>query len=304
MMDKLFQEFLDRPEITKYTRNKYFYSLRPFIALHDGKRPSDIQQADIVRYIASKTEYAEPTRAKLRGCLLAFFNFCIKKGECEENPVKDTQTFRDWPRRIHLPDEVGVIAALETAVMMNESENQYAIRDGLIFSLAAVSGNRRDELRQLPMDDLLVALTQPEKLDNGENVYRVYTSGKTGEAICRFTQFHVPMFHNYFAVRPITPSPFVFVNMYKHHEFYGQQLSLVGISRVRKRVCKRANVDLITYQELRRRLATMIARSVNVDVAAQTLNHSPRSGDRVIREYYFDPDKTAVDTAVSQFAYQ
>ena len=303
-MDKLFQEFIDRPEITKFTRNKYFYSLRPFIALHDGKQANAITQADIVRYIASKTEYADPTRAKLRAGLLAFFNFCIKKGECEQNPVKDTKRFRDWPRRIHLPNEDGVIAALETAVMMNESENPYAIRDGLIFSLAAVSGNRRDELRQLPMDDLLIALAQPEKLDNGESLYRVYTKGKEGDAICRFTEFHVPMFHNYFAVRPAAKSPFVFVNMYKHHEFYGQQLSLVGISRVRKRVCNRAGVDLITYQELRRRLATMIARSVNVDVAAQTLNHSKHSGDRVIRAYYFDPDKAAVDTAVSQFAYQ
>jgi len=303
-MNKLFDQFLDRPDISKHTREKYFYRLRPFMALHEGKRPNDITQADIVRYISSKTDWADPTRALLRSCLLAFFNFCIKQGDCAANPVQDTVTFRDWPRRIHLPAEDGVQAALETAVMMNDGENPYAIRDGLIFSLAAVSGNRRDELRQLPMDDLLIALAQPEKLDDGGNLYRVYTTGKEGEAICRFTEFHVPMFHNYFAVRPITPSPFVFVNMYKHHEFFGQQLSLVGISRVRKRVCKRAGVDLITYQELRRRLATKIARDFNVDIAAHALNHSPRSGDRVIREHYYDPDKTAVDTAVSQFAYQ
>ena len=197
-MNELFTEFLDRPEITKHTREKYFYRLRPFIALHDGKRPSEIEQADIVRYIASKTDWAEPTRALLRSCLLAFFNFCIKKGECAANPVQDTVTFRDWPRRIHLPNEDGVQAALETAVLMNDSENPYAIRDGLIFALAAVSGNRRDELRQLPMDDLQTALNTPEKLEDGGNVYRVYTTGKEGEAICRFTDFHVPMFYNYF----------------------------------------------------------------------------------------------------------
>lgn len=303
-MNKLFDQFLDRPEITKHTREKYFYRLRPFMALHEGKRPNDITQADIVRYISSKTDWAEPTRALLRSCLLAFFNFCIKQGDCAANPVQDTVTFRDWPRRIHLPAEDGVQAALETAVMMNDGENPYAIRDGLIFSLAAVSGNRRNELRQLPMDDLLTSLDQPEKLDGGGNLYRVYTTGKEGEAICRFTEFHVPMFHNYFAVRPVTKSPFVFVNMYKHHEFFGQQLSLVGISRVRKRVCKKARVELVTYQELRRRLATRIAREFNVDVAAHALNHSPHSGDRVIRAHYYDPDKAAVDTAVNTFAYQ
>lgn len=303
-MDALFNQFLDRPEITKYTRNKYFYNLRPFIALHDGKPANAITQADIVRYIASKTEYAEPTRAKLRACLLAFFNFCIKQGACADNPVQDTAIFRDWPRRIHLPNEEGVQAALEMAIIMNDGENPIAIRDGLIFALAAVSGNRRDELRRLPMDDLLVALEAPETLESGELVYRVYTEGKEGEAICRFTAFHVRMFYNYLAVRPLTACPFTFVNMSQKHPLYGRQLSLVAISRVRARVCKRAGVDLITYQELRRRLATMIARAVNVDVAAQTLNHSAHSGDRVIRAFYFDPDKTAVDAAVSQFAYQ
>lgn len=303
-MQKLFEQFLDRPEITPYTRNKYLYSLRPFIALHDGKQASDITQADIVRYIASKTDYADPTRAKLRGCLLAFFNFCIKQGACTDNPVQETRNFRDWPRRIHLPNEEGVQAAIDTAIMMNDGENPVDIRDGLIFALAAVSGNRRDELRRLPMDDLLTAIASPEMLDNGKDVYRVYTNGKTGEAICRFMSAHVDMFANYFAVRPLTSCPFVFVNMNPNHEAYGRQLSLTAISRVRKRVCKRAGVDLITYQELRRRLATKIARAVNVDVAAQALNHSAHSGDRVIRAFYFDPDKTAVDAAVSQFAYQ
>jgi len=240
----------------------------------------------------------------MRASLHAFFNFCIKRGACEQNPVADTRTIRDWPRRIHLPDEDGVRAALETAVIMNDGDNPYAIRDGLIFTLAAVSGNRRDELRRLPIADLLTALNNPETLTDGSHVYRVYTTGKTGEAICRFTQFHVPMIYNYLAVRPITDSKFLFVNMNKYHEFFGQQLSLVAISRVRARVCKRAGVDLITYQELRRRLATKIARAINVDVAAQTLNHSAHSGDRVIRAYYFDPDKAAADAAVSQFCYQ
>ncbi len=303
-MNELFQEFLDRPEISKHTRMKYFYRLRQFMELHKGKRPDDITQEDIVTYIANKIDLADPSRALLRGCMLAFFNFCIKKGECAANPVQDTVTFRDWPRRIHLPNEDDVIAALKTAVSMNDSENPYAIRDGLIFALAAVSGNRRNELRQLPLNDLLESLKQPETLENGTNLYRVYTYGKTGEAICRFTMFHRPMFMNYLRIRPLTACEFVFVNLNKHHEQYGRQLSLVGISRVRKRVCDRAGVDLITYQELRRRLATKIARAVNVDIAAQALNHSKHSGDRVIRTFYFDPDKTAVDTAVSQVAYQ
>ena len=41
----------------------------------------------------------------------------------------------------------------------------------------------------------------------------------------------------------------------------------------------------------------MIARSEGVDVAALLLNHSPHSGDRVIRAYYYDPDKERADRA-------
>lgn len=66
------------------------------------------------------------------------------------------------------------------------------------------------------------------------------------------------------------------------------------------KICKDAKIEVIIYQELRRRLATIIARSAGVDVAAQALNHSPHTGDRVIRLFYYNPDLEAVDKATCE----
>jgi hypothetical protein len=107
------------------------------------------------------------------------------------------------------------------------------------------------------------------------------------------------MIQRYLAIRPQTPCPYTFVNLNPNHDRYGLQLSLVGFDRVRPKLCKRAGVPVITYQELRRRIGTKIAKATNPTMAAQALNHSKHSGDRVIRLFYFDPDKTAVDEQIA-----
>jgi integrase len=291
-----FELFLEREGLSEFTRQKYQYRLRPFVLLHGQKLPAAITKDDVARFIASKPALADPSKQLLRNSLHALFAYCLK-GTGSPNPVSGIPKWRDYPRRVHLPDETAVMVALETAVTMNEGMHPPSIRDGLIFALAVVSGNRRGELRNLPLVDVLEALEHPESGEGG-NVYRVYTNGKTGDAICRFTEFHRPMIARYLAVRPATLSPAIFVNLNTTHPKYGQKLSLVAFDRVRPRVCKIAGVQNVTYQELRRRLATHIARAVNVDVAAQALNHSPHTGDRVIRAHYYDPDKAQVDAAL------
>jgi len=283
-----FQEFLDRDTISPFTRDKYFYRLRPFIALHGQKQSEEITTAMIAQYIDAQTQLADPSKALLRGCFHALMAFC----GVQDNPVNALTRWRETPRRVRLPQEDDVKRALSTAVAMTKDCRPVNIRDGLIFALAVVSGNRRGEIRNLPLADLREAMTDPHG-----DVYRVYTNGKTGEAVLRFTGFHLPLIDRYLVIRPETNDPHVFVNLNKHHENYGRQLSLVAVDRVRPKVCKRAGVGIITYQELRRRLATVIARSEGVDVAALLLNHSPHSGDRVIRAYYYDPDKERADRA-------
>ena len=178
---------------------------------------------------------------------------------------------------------------------MSHSQHPPDVRDALIVALAVISGNRRGELHNLPLADMLDALKQPE----AGGMYRAYTNGKTGEAIMRFAPYHVPMIDRYLALRPENTSPYMFLNLNPAHVRYGLQLSLVGINRARQKLCDAAGVPLITYQELRRRLATKIAIATNPTIAAHALNHSKYSGERVIRLFYYDPGKTAVDDQIA-----
>lgn len=283
-----FESFLNRDTLSPFTKSKYFYRLRAFIALHGQKQPEEITTAMISDYIASQPNLADPSKALLRGCFHAFMAFC----GVDPNPVNALPRWRETPRRIHVPDENAVRLALSTAVEMCHGQQPADRRDGLIFALAVVSGNRRGEIHALPLADLLESRKSP-----AGDCYRVYTSGKTGEAVLRYTAFHLPLIDLYLEVRPQTDDPHVFVNLNPEHDSFGRHVSLVAVDRARPKVCKRAGVGIITYQELRRRLATVIARTEGVDVAALILNHSPHSGDRVIRAYYYDPDKERADRA-------
>jgi integrase len=288
-LSELFTMFINRDEISEATRRKYYYRLRRFVALHGDALPSDITIDMLQAFIDEKPHLSDPSRSIMRQSFHAFFAFC---GLGDENPAKGLQNWRSTPRRVVLPPEDAVRLALAEAVRMCNAENVVIVRDGLIFTLAVMSGNRRGEIRNLKVNDVLDALQHPV---NG--VCRVYTSGKTGEAVLRFLETHTPHILYYLRKRPMA-SEYVFVNLNPGHERYGRQLSLVAFDRARRRVCTRAGVGIITYQELRRRLATAIARSSGVDTAANVLNHSPYSGDRVIRLFYYDPDKAKADAAV------
>lgn len=283
-----FQMFIDRPEISKHTRDKYFYRLRPFMRLHGQKTAVDITTDTILQYIDSQNHLSDPSRSILRQSFHAFFAYC----GVQPNPAKGLPRYRETPRRVHLPDETAVNAVMETAVSWCLTGSPHKSRDGVIFTLAMVSGNRRGEIRNVTVNELNEAMKEP-----GE-VYHCYTTGKTGGAVLRFLPFHVPLINAYLPHRP-DKSPYAFVNLNPHHPQYGQQLSLVALDRARISLCRATGTAVITYQELRRRLATHIARSQGVDIAAHALNHSPHSGDRVIRLFYYDPDKAAVDRAIT-----
>ena len=258
------------------------------MALHGHKLPADIETAMIADYIAARPDWSEATKSLIRDCFHAFLAFC----GCKPNPADELPNWSDVPRHVAVPKEGCVMRAFETAVQMCESESAADIRDGLVFVLAVYSGCRRGEFRDLTINELFEALEYPES----DGTFRMFTSGKTGEAIMRFSRYHLPYIERYLGFRP-DGSDSLFVNLDSRSSQYGQGLSLVTFNRMRWKVCKRADVPVVTYQDLRKRLATMVARTNGVDVAAHALNHSPHSGDRVIRLFYYDPDKAAVDRA-------
>ena len=287
----MFTKFLARPGISKDTHDKYYYRLRRFVAAYPDTSPRLITTPMLSEFIGCQL-VSDASKSIYRQCFHAFFAFC---GLHEDNPAKFLPRWRDTPRRVVLPNEQAVKLALAQAISMCHSANPVDVRDGLIFTLAVMSGNRRGEIRNLKVLDLIDAMQHPA--ENG--VYRAYTTGKTGESIMRFVDAHKAHFVYYLRLRPLN-SDYVFVNLDKASPGYGHKLSLVTFDRIRPKVCERAGVPVITYQELRRRLATSIARSVNVETAAQVLNHSPHSGDRVIRLFYYDPDKAAADKAAAE----
>lgn len=280
-----FTRFLAR-DISEHTRNKYYYRLRPFVGKFGEMEPMQVTPAMVASDVMSNPSLSEASRAILRACHHALWSFC----GLDPNPAASLPHYRDTPKRITYPSEREVLAIMNQAITQSVDGSPTGRRDSLILVLSVMSGNRRGELRAVLAEEIETALRYPE---NG--VYRAETTGKVGTAVIRFTSFHVPFMQRYNAVRPDV-SPHYFVNLNQSHPRYGLQLSLVGFDRARLRLCDSAGVAM-TYQELRRRLATHIARRQGVDIAAHALGHSPHSGDRVIRAFYYDPDKAAVDAA-------
>ena len=100
-LSEAFTMFLDR-DISPFTRSKYYYRLRPFIALHSDKRPSDITTAMLADFIAARPNLADSSRAMLRSCLHALLSFC----EVEPNPAKALPRWRETPRRVIIRQEL------------------------------------------------------------------------------------------------------------------------------------------------------------------------------------------------------
>jgi integrase len=112
----------------------------------------------LLDYIGSQ-DLADASKAIVRSSFHAFLAFC----GCEPNPAKDLPRWRETPRRIITPSDDHVKRALDEAVSMCHSGEAAAVRDGCIFALSVVSGNRRGELRNLPMSDLMTALDNRDK---------------------------------------------------------------------------------------------------------------------------------------------
>lgn len=156
-LDELLDRFVTHPggkHKPVITRSKYHYRLRSFVKLHGRKTADEITTDMLLAHINSNPDLAEASKAILKSCFHALFAFC----ELDPNPAKALPRYRETPRRIIIPDETAVKRALDEAVAMCSFGEADTVRDGLIFALSVVSGNRRGELRNLPMNDLKIAL--------------------------------------------------------------------------------------------------------------------------------------------------
>ena len=237
-LNERFTQFVARPNISKHTANKYFYRLRNFVLLHGDKSPNEITTDMMLDYIQAQTHLSDPSRAILRQCFHALLAFC----DVDPNPASHLPRWREEPRYISVPTDSDVEKCWHTAMGMCKSGEAINLRNGLIFALAVVSGNRRGELRNLSIKNLLDSLGNA----NSDGVHRVYTTGKSGDAILRYMPVHVPFIHAYLEIRPKTPSTAFFVVLQPSHPNYGQKLSLTAFDRIRRQICKRSGCNSIT----------------------------------------------------------
>lgn len=278
---------------TRRTRIKYRSKLKYFLQKFGNHTLGSIRSDQVEEWFYDFTsDFAEATKSSIRSCLIAFFNAYRP----ENNPAASIPTFCDRPLRIHIPNQDDVRAALLAAQEMSKSDIDHDVRDALIFSFSVISGARTGEIHNLSVKEVVSALKVPITL--GDNViYTAFSNGKTGRSKIVFNEYHVPLIKRWLEVRPETQSRKLFVSVSNCN--YGGQISLETMGRARISVCQKAEVEPFTYQDLRRLKATLVGRSHGLDAAAGVLGHSTSSGTKVVKEFYFDPDKNAVNLAVS-----
>jgi integrase len=140
---------------------------------------------------------------------------------------------------------------------------------------------------------IVAALDHPIEDGRIGSIYTVAAPGKTEIEIV-FGDWHATLLRRYLEVRPATEHDRLFVHFRQQGD--NHPLGAKGLGEARRNICKIANVPAITFQEMRKLKGTKIAREYGLELAAEALGHV--SGTRVIREYYYDPDRHAARVAI------
>ena len=135
-LSNAFHQWLERPGITAFTKSKNHYKLRKFIRTHGHLSADEITTDMLLTYINAqkgrkKPEAAEATKAMIGDCFHALFKYC----GLDQNPADGLPEWKDYPRRIIIPDETAVKRAFDEAVSMCVHGEAALTRDGLIFAL-------------------------------------------------------------------------------------------------------------------------------------------------------------------------
>jgi integrase len=143
IIDRYLEKVKDERASSYYDANK-MYLQRHFKALH--KMPlASIDRATVGRELHAITKAKGPTAAnRARAALSAFFNWAIREGLAETNPVDNTNKNKENSRE-------RVLTAKELkAIWSKLPENDY----GRIVKLLTFTGQRRDEIGSLEWSEV------------------------------------------------------------------------------------------------------------------------------------------------------
>lgn len=282
-------KFLQQPGRTIATRQKYRYKLKHFLENYGDIPISDVTPELLERWFAQlERQYSDGHLAMHRSCHKTFWRFCAQF--TGSNPADAIPRYSEVPEQVVTARKDEVDAALRACESMVMTITEQ--RDAAIFVLGSC-GLRRSNVRSVRTSAVIAALQNPVVV-RGENLYAMRTKGKEGMEVI-FNERHARIIKRYVKNRPSTDHDRLFVNLNTYDKNYLRPLSDEGFGRARRRVCKRAGVQLISFQKMRRLVGTSIARKYGLETAAQVLGH--RSGTEVIRKHYYDPDKEAARLA-------
>ena len=277
-----FREFvLSKPSV--YTRKTYNSKLNGFIKQYGDREIGSITAEEVLEWFDYRTrDLNEATKAMIRSKLQAFLNVC-RPGE---NLTRLIPRYSDRPGVIILPDESLVKRAVQVAAGLSRSDDVIDRRDALIFMLAFSTGVRTGEMIAMRLSAMTSALRSPEVDPDLGQIYLVSTTGKTGRRLVPLTEMLANYARSYLELRPKTRHDFLFVGLNGRHT--GQPLRAVGFASSRRRIARAAGGGSFTFQELRRRKATVVSKKYGLHVAAMVLGHSESTGTKVVAHHYTD----------------
>lgn len=292
-----FLSFLPSPKRRLATRNKYRAKLDRFLEEYGEASINHVDQQLVADWFEDLEQvYSEGTMSIFKSCFVAFFNYCVQQQWLDVNPGAGLPYYDDKPKVIRTANESHLEQVLQCCEALAQSDNPKDRRDGLIFALAAVSGARPSNLTMLPHREMVATLGYPVYDPEVGNIFAVTTAGKEPLEIV-FSDWHARLVEHYLEVRPNNTSHNRhFVDLRAKQGTYGAPLGYGGIGKARKRICELAGVPVITYTDMRKLKGTKVARKYGLELAAQALGH--RSGTRVIREFYYNPDRHATRLAI------
>jgi len=283
-----YQRFMTAPDrrISGYTLAKYHYDFLPFIHHHHDKRINKITEGHVIGWFSlleNARGLSQATLAKHRGMHRAFFNWCKFQGWIKNNPADSLPVYNDKPAVVTVPTDDTVSKAINQAITMSHSSSPLDRRDACIFACVYSFGNRRGEIKNLNVAPFWLALRRPIDLD-GRTVYPVATTGKTGTAVALLGETQREMIIRYLSSLPDQSADgSLFINLDPYSPRYLNRLSDMAMTRARKKVLKKSNIDRLTYQDLRRWRGTQAARAGGVSAGAAVLQNS----ERVFRDFYY-----------------
>ena len=301
-----FFDMLDRPfwrdgswqSRSLSTRKLYKNKLKGFLALFGDLPPSALTRSDVTAWFESLQAegYSQGHLSIVRNKTYALCLYLFKLRLIDENFVEYVPRYKQSPDVIKRADPINLAHIYDICVTLSSSDKVRDRRDAAIV-IFGLGGLRPSNIAAVRLSITSAALQSAVwNEDAGEHLYVVPVAGGKRPIEAVLDPLDKSIVDSYLELRPKTKHDKLFINLSQHsrieslNSHYLKPLLTASMIHARRKVCKLAGIELVTYQEMRRHMGTRSAELSNVDRAAMVLGHSSTSGGRVIRDHYYDPD--------------